>query len=232
MGRSNNTGLRLNRKNIAEMVMDYFRDNQDKLIDSKELFDLLRLKTHPLRSLCMDVVTDLVEDGFLKEDKGRFQLAAKSKFLDGVLQRRVGGKNYLVPEEGVDPIFVAERNTAGAMNGDKVKVVLYARRPRTEAEGEVVEILQRGKDSYVGTLQVKNKCAYLVTSNRSDKDIFIPLNQLKKGRDGDKALVKITMWPDTPDRNPVGKVIDILGAAGENNTEMHAILAEIGRAHV
>ncbi len=228
MGRSNNTGLRLNRKNIAEMVMDYFRDNQDKLIDSKELFDLLRLKTHPLRSLCIDVVTDLVEDGFLKEDKGRFQLAAKSKFLDGVLQRRVGGKNYLVPEEGVDPIFVAERNTAGAMNGDKVKVVLYARRPRTEAEGEVVEILQRGKDSYVGTLQVKNKCAYLVTSNRSDKDIFIPLNQLKKGRDGDKALVKITMWPDTPDRNPVGKVIDILGAAGENNTEMHAILAEFG----
>src|SRR5574344_2344289 len=114
------------------------------------------------------------------------------------------------------------------MNGDKVKVVLYARRPRAEAEGEVVEILQRGKDSYVGTLQVKNKCAYLVTSNRSDKDIFIPLNQLKKGRDGDKALVKITMWPDTPDRNPVGKVIDILGAAGENNTEMHAILAEFG----
>lgn len=228
MGRSNNNGLRLNRKNIAEMVMDYFRDNQDKLIDSKELFDLLRLKTHPLRSLCIDVVTDLVEDGFLKEDKGRFQLAAKSKFLDGILQRRVGGKNYLVPEEGVDPIFVAERNTAGAMNGDKVKVVLYARRPRAEAEGEVVEILQRGKDSYVGTLQVKNKCAYLVTSNRSDKDIFIPLNQLKKGRDGDKALVKITMWPDTPDRNPVGKVIDILGAAGENNTEMHAILAEFG----
>jgi ribonuclease R len=228
MGRSYNSGLRLNRKNIAEMVMDYFRDNQDKLIDYKELFDLLRLKTHPLRSLCMDVVMDLVEDGFLKAEKGRFQLAAKSKFVEGVLQRRVGGKNYLVPEDGGDHVFVAERNTAGAMNGDKVKIVLYARRPHTESEGEVVEILQRGKDSYVGTLQVKNKSAYLVTSNRSDKDIFIPQNQLKKGKDGDKALVKITQWPDSPDRNPVGKVIDILGAAGENNTEMHAILAEYG----
>jgi ribonuclease R len=92
----------------------------------------------------------------------------------------------------------------------------------------VTEILKRAKDTFVGTLQVSGKFAYLVTPDKSDRDIFIPLSNLKKGRDGEKAVVKVVEWPDTPDRNPVGKVIDILGAAGENNTEMHAILAEYG----
>jgi len=178
--------------------------------------------------MCLDIVLDLVEDGFLKEKDGQFCLMQKSKFIDGVLQRRVGGKNFLVPDDGSDPIFVAERNSAGAVNGDRVRIVLFARRPHSGPEGEVTEILKRAKDTFVGTLQVKGKFAYLVTPDRSDRDIFIPLSGLKKGRDGEKAVVKVVEWPDTPDRNPVGKVIDILGAAGENNTEMHAILAEYG----
>ena len=228
MGRSYKGGVRLNRRTMTDLVTDWFRDNQESSISIKRLYDELKLKTHPMRSMCLDIVLDLVEDGFLKEKDGQFQLMQKSKFLEGVLQRRVGGKNYLVPDDGSDPVFVAERNTAGAVNGDRVKVVLFARRPHAGLEGEVTEILQRAKDTFVGTLQVKGKFAYLVTPDKSDKDIYIPLASLKKGRDGEKAVVKVVEWPDTPDRNPVGKVIDILGAAGENNTEMHAILAEYG----
>ena len=228
MGRSFRGGVRLNRRNMTDLVTDWFRDNQESSISVKRLCDELRLKTHPMRSMCVDIVLDLVEDGFLKEKDGQFQLMQKSKFVEGVLQRRVGGKNYLVPDDGSDPVFVAERNSAGALNGDRVKVVLFARRPHTGLEGEVTEIIRRAKDTFVGTLQVKGKFAYLVTPDKSDRDIFIPLSGLKKGRDGEKAVVKVVEWPDSPDRNPVGKVIDILGAAGENNTEMHAILAEYG----
>ena len=213
---------------MTDLVTDWFRDNQESSISVKRLYDELKLKTHPMRSMCLDIVLDLVEDGFLKEKDGQFQLMQKSKYVEGVLQRRVGGKNFLVPDDGSDPIFVAERNSAGAVNGDRVKIVLFARKPHSGLEGEVTEILQRAKDTFVGTLQVKGKFAYLVTPDRSDRDIFIPLSNLKKGRDGEKAVVKVVEWPDTPDRNPVGKVIDILGAAGENNTEMHAILAEYG----
>ena len=213
---------------MTDLVTDWFRDNQESSISVKRLYDELKLKTHPMRSMCLDIVLDLVEDGFLKEKDGQFQLMQKSKFVEGVLQRRVGGKNFLVPDDGSDPIFVAERNSAGAVNGDRVKIVLFARKPHSGLEGEVTEILKRAKDTFVGTLQVKGKFAYLVTPDRSDRDIFIPLSNLKKGRDGEKAVVKVVEWPDTPDRNPVGKVIDILGAAGENNTEMHAILAEYG----
>ena len=228
MGRSFKGGVRLNRRTMTDLVTDWFRDNQDSSISVKRLYDELKLKTHPMRSMCLDIVLDLVEDGFLKEKDGQFQLMQKSKFVEGVLQRRVGGKNFLVPDDGGDPVFVAERNSAGALNGDRVKVVLFARRPHAGLEGEVTEILKRAKDTFVGTLQVKGKFAYLVTPDKSDRDIFIPLSSLKKGRDGEKAVVKVVEWPDTPDRNPVGKVIDILGAAGENNTEMHAILAEYG----
>ena len=227
-GRSYKGGVRLNRRTMTDLVTDWFRDNQQSAISVKRLYDELKLKTHPMRSMCLDIVLDLVEDGFLKEKDGQFQLMQKSTFLEGVLQRRVGGKNFLVPDDGSDPVFVAERNSAGALNGDRVKVVLFARKPHSGPEGEVTEILKRAKDTFVGTLQVKGKFAYLVTPDRSDKDIFIPLSALKKGRDGEKAVVKVVEWPDTPDRNPVGKVIDILGAAGENNTEMHAILAEYG----
>ena len=228
MGRSFKGGVRLNRRTMTDLITDWFRDNQDSSISVKRLYDELKLKTHPMRSMCLDIVLDLVEDGFLKQKDNQFQLMQKSKFVEGVLQRRVGGKNFLVPDDGSDPIFVAERNSAGAVNGDRVKIVLFARRPHSGPEGEVTEILKRAKDTFVGTLQVKGKFAYLVTPDKSDRDIFIPISNLKKGRDGEKAVVKVVEWPDTPDRNPVGKVIDILGAAGENNTEMHAILAEYG----
>ena len=228
MGRSYKGGVRLNRRTMTDLVTDWFRDNQESSISIKRLYDELKLKTHPMRSMCLDIVLELIDDGFLKEKDGQFQLMQKSKFLEGVLQRRVGGKNFLVPDDGSENVFVAERNSAGAVNGDRVKVVLFARKPHSGLEGEVTEILKRAKDTFVGTLQVKGKFAYLVTPDKSDKDIYIPLSSLKKGRDGEKAVVKVVEWPDTPDRNPVGKVIDILGAAGENNTEMHAILAEYG----
>lgn len=228
MGRSFRGGVRLNRRNMTDLVTDWFRDNQESSISVKRLCDELNLKTHPMRSMCVDIVLDLLEDGFLKEKDGQFQLMQKSKFMEGVLQRRVGGKNYLVPDDGSDPVFVAERNSAGAMNGDRVRVVLFARRPHSGLEGEITDILKRAKDTFVGTLQVKGRFAYLVTPDKSDRDIFIPISSLKKGRDGEKAVVKVVEWPDNPDHNPVGKVIDILGAAGENDTEMHAILAEYG----
>ena len=228
MGRSYNGGVRLNRRNMTDMITDWFRENQDRTVSVKVLYEQLRLKTHPMRSMCLDIVLDLLDDGFLKEKDGQFSLVQKSKFLDGILQHRAGGKYFFVPDDGGDPIFIADRNSGGAVNGDRVRIVQFARRPHSGPEGEVTEVLKRAKDTFVGTLQVKGKFAYLVTPDKNDHDIFIPTANLKKGKDGQKAVVKVVEWPDTPSHNPVGKVIDILGDAGENDTEMHAILAEYG----
>ena len=152
--------------------------------------------------------------------------------MTGTFQRKSNGKNSFIPEEGGDPIFVAERNSAHAMNNDKVKITFYAKRKNREAEGEVIEILERANDTFVGTLEVAKSYAFLVTENRTlANDIFIPRDKLKGGKTGDKAIVKVTEWPDKA-KNPIGQVIDILGQAGDNTTEMHAILAEFGLPYV
>ena len=118
------------------------------------------------------------------------------------------------------------------MNNDKVKITFYAKRKNREAEGEVIEILERANDTFVGTLEVAKSYAFLVTENRTlANDIFIPKDKLKGGKTGDKAIVKVTEWPDKA-KNPIGQVIDILGQAGDNTTEMHAILAEFGLPYV
>lgn len=228
MGRSYSGGIKLNRKSMTEAVKDYFGENQDSQVSIKKLYEELRLKTHPMRSMCIDVVMDLVEDGYLLEKGSQFTLAHKDKFMEGVIQRRAGGKNWFVPDDGTAAIMVAERNSKGAQNGDRVRIVQFARRARTAPEGEVTEILKRAKDTFVGTLQVDRKLAFLCTASKNETDIFIPRDKLKGGKDGDKAVVKVVEWPDNPGRNPIGKVIEILGATGENETEMHAILAEYG----
>ncbi len=228
MGRSYKGGVRVTRKVMMDLIKDYFVDNRDVDVSIKNLYEVLRLTTHPMRSMCLDVVMDMIDDGYLKETNGRITLAHKDKFLEGVLQRRTGGKNYLVPDDGSTPIMVAERNTNGAQNGDRVRIVQFARRSMTAPEGEVTEILHRAKDTFVGTLQINRKLAFLTTASKSEPDIFIPRDRLKGGRNGDKAVVKVIEWPAESGHNPIGKVIDILGTAGENETEMHAILAEFG----
>ena len=118
------------------------------------------------------------------------------------------------------------------MNNDKVKIAFFAKRKHHDAEGEVIEILERANDTFVGTLEVEKSYAFLVTENRTlANDIFIPKDKLKGGKTGDKAVVKVIEWPDKA-KNPIGQVIDILGKAGDNTTEMHAILAEFGLPYV
>ena len=134
----------------------------------------------------------------------------------------------MTPLDGGEPVLVAERNSLHAMGGDKVKVTLLARRKHHVREAQVVEILERSDRSFVGRLEVRKDFAFLLTEDRTlANDIFIPKKALKGGKSGDKAVVKITEWPEHA-KNPIGKVVDILGQSGDNTTEMHAILAEYG----
>ena len=116
-----------------------------------------------------------------------------------------------------------------ALNGDRVKVTMMARRQNHIKEAMVVEILSHKMDQAVGKLQVEKDFAFLVTEgNIFVHDILIPKKKLKGGKTGDKAVVKITQWPSKESKNIVGEVIDVLGKEGDNNVEMHAILAQYG----
>lgn len=226
-------GKRMSKKQLAAILIDFFHAKPNETLSMKYIFSELRLSTHPQKMLCVDILHEMLDDDYISEiEKGRFRINMYGTELVGTFQRKSNGKNSFVPEEGGDPIFIAERNSAHAMNRDKVKIMFYAKRKNREAEGEVIEILERANDTFVGTLEVAKSYAFLVTENRTlANDIFIPRDKLKGGKTGDKAIVKVTEWPDKA-KNPIGQVIDILGKAGDNTTEMHAILAEFGLPYV
>ncbi len=222
-------GKHLKKKELVEMLLNYFRTKPNEAFSLKQLFQALKLTTHPGKMLCIDVVEEMVEDNFLIEiEKGRYKINDKGQILTGTFQRKSNGKNSFIPDDGGEPIFIAERNSAHAMNNDKVKVSLCAKCKKRQVEGQVIEILERANETFVGVLKVSKNYAFLLTeANTLANDIFIPKDKLKGGKDGDKAVVRITEWPEEA-KNPFGEVIDILGKAGDNTTEMHAILAEYG----
>ena len=219
----------MNKKQLAALMMEFFQSKNNEVLPLKYIFDQLRLTTHPLKMLCVDILDEMLQDDYITEvEKHKYKLNNHGVEMTGTFQRKSNGKNSFIPDGGGDPIFIAERNSAHAMAGDRVRIAFYAKRRGRGAEGEVIEILERANDTFVGTLQSGKGYAFLLTENRTlANDIFIPKENLKGGKDGDKVIVKIVEWPDRA-KNPIGQVVDVLGRAGDNTTEMHAILAEFG----
>ena len=220
---------RLNKAQLTDQVMNLFQSRAGEVIDIKTIFRELHLNTHPAKLLCMDVLDDLLMDDYIIEQaQMRYTLASNSTVMEGTFKRKHNGKNTFLPDDGGEPILVAERNSLHAMDGDRVKIQMMARRRGHVREAQVTAILKRADKSFVGKLSVRKDFAFLLTEDRTlSNDIFIPKNQLKGGKDGDKVIVKIMEWPEGS-KNPIGKVVEVLGKSGENETEMHAILAEFG----
>lgn len=217
------------KSDLVKSVVNFFNRNTDKTFNYKQIGAELKISKQPERIMLVSILEELTEDSFLVEaSKGKYKANTRGLFLEGKFERRSNGKNFFVPDDGGENVFVAERNSAHAMNGDKVKIHMLAKRKGRGSEGEVVEILERKQTRFVGTLNVQKHFAFLeMDSKILANDIFIPKDNLKDGKTGDKAIVEVTEWPERA-KNPIGTVIDILGVAGTNNAEMHAILAEFG----
>ena len=220
---------RLNKNTVVEMLVEMFNRNEGKTLSPKEIFKELGLTTTSARTLCVQILDDMVFDGYLVEPEfRRYRLANNVSTLVGTFSRNKDGYNEFYPEDGSDPVLISERNSAHALTDDIVRVALFARRRGRGREGEVLEIIKRTHDTFVGELHVEKHYAFLITESRiMPNDIFIPKDLLKGGKNGEKAVVKLLEWP-LDSKNPVGKVLDILGKSGDNDTEMNAILAEYG----
>ena len=224
---------RINKNMLVDMLVGMFNRNEGKTFSPKEIFKELNLTSTSARTLCVHILDDMVFDGYIMEPEfRRYILANNISMLYGTFSRNKDGYNEFYPEDGSEPVLISERNSAHALTDDMVRVALFARRRGRGREGEVVEIVKRKHDTFVGELHVEKHYAFLITENRvMPNDIFIPKDMLKGGKNGDKAVVKLLEWP-MESKNPVGKVIDILGKCGENDTEMNAILAEYGLPYV
>lgn len=178
-------------------------------------------------------LAELAFDGdILETAPGRYKAPTRSSYATGTFIRRSNGKNSVIIDDDDEAIFVAERNSMHALNGDRVSVTIAARRRGAEPEAEVVEIIERKPQVFIGTLKVDKHFAYLLTDSKYlASDIFIPKAKLKGGVTGDKAVVRITEWTDDT-KNPKGEVVDILGKKGENDAEINAIMAEFGLPYI
>ena len=222
-------GKRMKKEAMVQAIINAFQSSPKEAFNYKQISKIIGIENQVQKLQVVDILYGLVTDDFISEiDPGRYRMNNLGTVAIGTFTRRSNGKNSFIPEDGGSPVFVAERNSGHAMDGDKVKVQLFAKRKGAEPEAEVVEILKSQEKTFVGKLQVAKGFAFLITENKTlANDIFIPKDKLKGGKNGDKAIVHIIEWPEGA-KNPLGEVIDILGAAGDNSTEMHAILAEFG----
>lgn len=234
MGKGKKGGKRMSRKQLQERLQAFFSSQGDRTLSFKEIFRALKLDTHPLKMLAIDMIEEMAWDDFLvKVTDSSYKLNTKGQVQEGTFLRKANGKNAFLPDDGGTPIFVSERNSLWATNGDRVKVSFMARRQHHIKEAQVIEILQRKKDQFVGKLRVGKDFAYLITpENIFASDIIIPKRKLKGGKTNDKAIVKITQWPDAEHKNLVGEVVDVIGQTGDNDTEMNTILAQYGLPYV
>ena len=224
------SGKRLNKKRLVEMLQTLFQQSPNETFSFKQIFNKLKLSTHPARMLAVETMDEMAWDDYLtKASDNSYKLNLKTQVQEGTFIRKANGKNSFQPDDGGKPIFVSERNSLFAMNGDRVRVAMMARREKHIKEAMVVEILSHKMDQAVGKLKVEKDYAFLITEgNIFVHDILIPKTKLKGGKDGEKAVVHITQWPSKDSKNIVGEVIDVLGKEGDNNVEMHAILAQYG----
>lgn len=236
-GRPQNTSLdmtkktkqRLKKKDITQNLVDFFKNNPTKEYGVRPLYAATGASTHPQKMLVLDVLDELLLDDYIARNKeGKYSYSERSQVMEGTFIRKRNGRNSFLPDDGGQSILVAERNSRHALDGDRVRITMLARRKDHAREAEVIEVLERKNNQFVGELKVEKDFAFLITSSRSlANDIFIPKSNLNGGKTGDKAVVDIVKWPEGA-KSPIGTVLRILGQQGENDAEMCAILVEYG----
>ena len=222
--KSKSPGQKMNQY-LRERVLRFFKQNDSKSFNYKQISDELNVKDKELRKLVFTVLNQLVEDKLLEEgQRGQYSLGKASQLFEGIIEFTNRGSAYVITEELKEDIYIAAQQTNRALNGDRVQVRLNSRSRSKKPEGEVVNVLERVNRLFVGTLDVQQNIAFLIPDDpKIDTDIFIPVGKLKDGKTGYKAVAKITDWPASA-KNPFGEIVEVFGRPESNDAEMKAIL--------
>ena len=226
---------RMNKDNMGHILESYFRENPGKTLSFKEIFRTLHLNTHPLKMLAIDVLEEMAWDDFIvrMSDSSYMLPESDTHTQEGTFVRKQNGRNSFLPDGADKSVLVTERNSLYAMDGDRVRVTYMARRRNHTKEAQVVEIIKRAKDTFVGRLTMEEDVAFLVVQDGLlPSDILIPKKKLKGAKPDDKVVVKIVRWPDQHNQTLMGEVVDVLGKSGDNDAEMNTILVQYGLPYV
>jgi len=215
---------------LTQLISDVLEKSENTPLNYKQVAAKLNLADNESRDTILDILQEEARTGLFKEvEKGKYALKELKAFVIGRVDMTADGSAFIVPEdEFEDDIYIAPRKLRQALHGDRVKVHTYEKRRGKRKEGEVVEILERARTEFTGTINISPRFAFLIADDRKMlNDVFVPLADLNGAENGEKVVVTITEWPQDS-KNPVGKVKHVLGKKGENDTEMNAILADFG----
>ncbi len=213
-------------------VLGVFHKNPTAVYNPKQVNSRLDEGKDDDASRVQAALDKLVErEQLLQPEPGRYKAAPQSQYIVGKMDFTSSGAAYLVPEDKekyVDDIYIPATATGKSLHGDKVRVYVFRRKQGRRPEGEVVEIISRVKNQFVGRLELSQHFGFVIPdNNRIAINFYIPKDGLGEAKDGDKVVVEIAEWPDKV-HNPVGRILDVLGRPGEHEVEIHSILAEYG----
>jgi len=217
----------VSREALTEQIIAVLSKGPEQGFNYKQISKRLNIEDSPSRQMVADILRELTKKSTLQEvNHGKYRLRQPHGFITGVVDLTRMGYGFITNEELEDDVFVTAKNLRTALHGDKVKIRLYAKRKGARPEGEVVEIIERAKTTFVGTVEVMPNFAFLIPDNKNMPfDLFIPTSKLNGAKQGQKAVAKVVDW-DPKSKNPVAEIVNVLGYPGLNETEMHAILAE------
>jgi len=225
-------GKRKNKSGISgeyatEQILSILSNSPEQGFNYKQISKRLNINDPSERQMISEILKTLAGKGTVEEiHQGKYRVKASRGYVIGTVDMTRMGYGFITSDEIREDIFVSARNLRTALHGDKVKVWLYARRKGARPEGEVVEIIERWRSSFVGTIEIMPNFAFLIPDNKNMPfDLFIPLSKLNGAKQGQKAVARVIDW-DPKSKNPVAEIINVLGEPGLHETEMHAILAE------
>jgi len=226
--KKNKKALSFNKAGLKKAILSVYYENSNQSFNYKQIGALVGAKDTGELQLVNVVLQELRDaDTVIETERGKYRLKSQGGTATGTMEINSKGVGQVRSEELDEPVFVSSSNMNHALDGDKVRVRLYARRKRSSPEAEVIEVIERAKTTFVGTIEISQFSAFLVPNRKTPFDLFIPKDKLMGAKHGQKAVARIMDWPERA-RNPFAEIIDVLGDAGNNNTEMHAILAEFG----
>jgi len=227
--KSGNRNKGISKKELSNSILAVFSQHPKRIYNYRQIAAHLLITGAAEKRLITEVLNELKEKETLEElSLGKFRLKARGGYVVGNIDMARGGYGFVVSETIKEDVFISQNNLNHALDGDTVKVLVYAHKKTRALEGEVVEILERARETFVGTVEINDRYAFLSPDSRQMPfDLFIPLDKLNGAKSGQKAIARLTDWPKQV-KNPFGEIIEVLGDEGDNDTEMHAILAEFG----
>ncbi len=223
------------KKIIEKQIIQLFSKSPARPLNYKQISGKIGATDQASRDLIANILADLCQQEVVDEVRpGKYRInpdflskvSPPASSIVGTVDMKQTGKAYVTPEQGGEDIFISANNTYHALHKDTVRVRMFPKRPKKKLEGQIIEIIKRHKEQFVGVIEIFKEFAFLIPDSHSMPfDIFIPKDKILNAKNGEKVVARITEWPEHS-KNPFGEITHVLGKPGVNQVEMQSILVE------